>query len=238
MIVTVTGGARSGKSSFAEKWCMKHADSGLYIATAQAFDEEMTQRIKLHRTQRDDSGFRWFTVEEPLHVAGVLSEVQRGEGPVTENAAEAEARTGAVGGFQAGFHTGTKSKPGTNLGTELVTKPDLQPGQRPPVVLIDCLTLWLSNVMLAADVAGDGTVSEREVQLEVDTLVAAVEAYPGTLVMVTNEVGSGIVPEYPLGRKYRDWAGILNRRMAAISDQVFLVTAGIAIELKSREYKL
>ncbi|RCX20362.1 adenosylcobinamide kinase /adenosylcobinamide-phosphate guanylyltransferase [Fontibacillus phaseoli] len=238
MIVTVTGGARSGKSGFAEKWCMKHADSGLYIATAQAFDEEMTRRIELHRAQREDSGFRWFTVEEPLQVADVLCEVQRGEGPVTENAAEAEARTGTGGGSQARFHTGTKSKPETILRTEVVTKPELHPEQWPTVVLVDCLTLWLSNVMLAADVAGDGMVTEREVQLEVDTLVAAVEAYPGTLVMVTNEVGSGIVPEYPLGRKYRDWAGILNRRMAAISDQVFLVTAGIAIELKSREYKL
>ncbi|MNP53002.1 Bifunctional adenosylcobalamin biosynthesis protein CobU [compost metagenome] len=88
------------------------------------------------------------------------------------------------------------------------------------------------------DTNGDGMASDHAVQKEMDRLVSAVASYSGQLVMVTNEVGSGIVPEYPLGRKYRDWAGILNRKMAEISDQVFLVTAGIAIELKSREYKL
>ncbi|MNO06729.1 Bifunctional adenosylcobalamin biosynthesis protein CobU [compost metagenome] len=71
-----------------------------------------------------------------------------------------------------------------------------------------------------------------------DRLVEAVSVFQGHLVMVTNEVGSGIVPEYPLGRKYRDLAGMLNRKMAQVSDQLFLVTAGIAIELKSREYQL
>lgn len=203
MIVTVTGGARSGKSAFAEKWCMKHGDSGLYIATAQAFDSEMRQRIAHHRLQREESGFQWSTLEEPLHVADLLEGTsgQRGIIPATAQTGEALA----------------------------------------PVVLIDCLTLWLSNVMLMpedGDTNGDGMASDHAVQKEMDRLVSAVASYSGQLVMVTNEVGSGIVPEYPLGRKYRDWAGILNRKMAEISDQVFLVTAGIAIELKSREYKL
>lgn len=203
MIVTVTGGARSGKSSFAEKFCMKQADSGLYIATAQAFDEEMRQRIELHRSQREGSGFRWTTVEEPLKLAGLL--------------------TGTAGTY------GTSTSSGESGSTKALA----------PVVLVDCLTLWLTNVLLASEntEAGNGDISDA-VELEIDRLVSAVAAYPGHLVMVTNEVGSGIVPEYPLGRIYRDYAGMLNRKMAEISDSVFLVTAGIPIELKSREYRL
>lgn len=206
MIVTVTGGARSGKSSFAEKYCMKQADSGLYIATAQAFDEEMRQRIELHRSQREGSGFRWTTVEEPIKLAGLL--------------------TGKEG-------TAGTNGPSTSFGESGSTK------ALAPVVLVDCLTLWLTNVLLASESTEAGDVDfSGAVEFEIDKLVSAVAAYPGHLVMVTNEVGSGIVPEYPLGRIYRDYAGILNRKMAEISDAVFLVTAGIPIELKSREYKL
>lgn len=204
MIVTVTGGARSGKSAFAEKWCMKQGESGLYIATAQAYDTEMRQRIAHHRLQREESGFEWSTLEEPLRVAELLEGAARQRELIP---ATAQPRAEALA----------------------------------PVVLIDCLTLWLSNVMLMPDDGdenADGMAGDHAVQKEMDRLVAAVANYTGKLVMVTNEVGSGIVPEYPLGRKYRDWAGILNRKMAEISDQVFLVTAGIAIELKSREYKL
>lgn len=73
---------------------------------------------------------------------------------------------------------------------------------------------------------------------EMDRLVNSVRTYPGLIILVTNEVGDGIVPEYPLGRLYRDMAGILNQRMAAVSEEVFLVTAGIAIELKSKEYRV
>ncbi|GIO84383.1 adenosylcobinamide kinase/adenosylcobinamide phosphate guanyltransferase [Paenibacillus faecis] len=189
MIVTVTGGARSGKSSFAERWCMKHAPSGWYVATAQAFDEEMRLRIDRHRLQREGSRYPWTTLEEPLRLAGLLRELP---------------------GYD-GFH------------------PD-------SCVLVDCLTLWLSNVLLAEE--AEGRAAEDALTREIARLQEAVASYPGTLVLVTNEVGSGIVPEYPLGRLYRDYAGILNQRIAAISDQVFLVTAGIPIELKSREYLL
>ncbi|MBA9085880.1 adenosylcobinamide kinase/adenosylcobinamide-phosphate guanylyltransferase [Fontibacillus solani] len=187
MIVTVTGGARSGKSSFAERWCMKQGDSGLYVATAQAFDDEMKERIALHQQQRVESGFQWSTVEEPLHLVELL-------------------------------HKSAKSE-------ELAES----------VVLIDCLTLWLTNVLLAAEGKPD---SDQIILLEMDRLIEAVSVFQGHLVLVTNEVGSGIVPENPLGRKYRDLAGMLNRKMAQVSDQLFLVTAGIAIELKSREYQL
>lgn len=191
MIVTITGGARSGKSSFAERWCMKHAKSGIYVATAQAFDDEMRERISLHQLQRTESGFQWDTTEEPLRLVELLDKLAKDE---------------------------TMSNDESNKSS---------------VVLVDCLTLWLSNVLLTSE--NKPNVDEM-VHSEIDALVETVSNYQGDLVMVTNEVGSGIVPQYPLGRKYRDLAGMLNQKMAQVSDQVFLVTAGIAIELKSREY--
>ncbi|MBW4840530.1 MAG: bifunctional adenosylcobinamide kinase/adenosylcobinamide-phosphate guanylyltransferase [Paenibacillaceae bacterium] len=197
MKILVTGGARSGKSTFAERWVMKQAKAACYVATAQAFDDEMKARINLHRLQREQSGFAWTTREAPLGLVELLQEL--GEQPDRME----------------------------EISVSEVTC---------PIVLIDCLTLWLSNVLLRA---GDGPdTSDAVLAREIERLAAAVEAFPGTLVMVTNEVGSGIVPEYPLGRQYRDWAGLLNRTMASISDQVFLVTAGIPIELKSLEYRL
>lgn len=197
MKILVTGGARSGKSTFAERWVMKQGDAACYVATAQAFDDEMKARINLHRLQREQSGFAWTTHEAPLSLAELLQEL--GEQPM---------------------RTDQRSI------SEIAH----------PIVLVDCLTLWLSNVLLGAGEGPD--TSDAVLAREIERLVAAVEAFPGTLVMVTNEVGSGIVPEYPLGRQYRDWAGLLNRTMASIADQVFLVTAGIPIELKSREYRL
>ncbi|MBP1175254.1 adenosyl cobinamide kinase/adenosyl cobinamide phosphate guanylyltransferase [Paenibacillus sp. PvR133] len=101
------------------------------------------------------------------------------------------------------------------------------------MVLVDCLTLWLSNVLLAA--GEDGEAASRAA---INELAAAVEQYPGQLVIVTNEVGDGIVPEYPLGRLYRDLSGVMNQRIARLCDEVFLVTAGIPVELKQLEYKL
>ncbi|MEK4509549.1 bifunctional adenosylcobinamide kinase/adenosylcobinamide-phosphate guanylyltransferase [Paenibacillus sp. FSL K6-2524] len=191
MIVMVTGGARSGKSSFAERWCMKQAKSAIYIATAQAFDTEMEQRIALHKEQRKGTDFHWTTLEEPIRLAELLT-----SHPIL------------LGGNVTG---------------------------EAPLVLVDCLTLWLSNVLLTA---GDGPEAGVTVMEQMEQLEAAIKAYPGTIVMVTNEVGDGIVPEYPLGRLYRDLAGVLNQRLARISQQVFLVTVGIPIELKSKEYLL
>lgn len=189
MKVLVTGGARSGKSTFAERFVMKQADSATYIATAQAFDQEMKERIALHRRQREQQEYGWTTLEEPYRLPALLMEL--GADPSRE---------------------------------------------RSPVVLVDCLTLWLSNILLGA--GEDPNRATEIVTGQIGELASAVAEFSGTLVMVTNEVGYGIVPEYPLGRQYRDLAGILNRTIATISDQVFLVTAGIPIELKSREYRL
>lgn len=102
-------------------------------------------------------------------------------------------------------------------------------------MLVDCLTLWLSNVLLAVEGQAD---RQERVEQEIARLEHSVASFQGTLVLVTNEVGDGIVPEYALGRLYRDLAGRMNALLARQCRQVFLVTAGIPVELKSREYLL
>ncbi|WP_027085775.1 bifunctional adenosylcobinamide kinase/adenosylcobinamide-phosphate guanylyltransferase [Cohnella panacarvi] len=181
MIVLVTGGAKSGKSSFAEQVAMHTADSAVYIATAQIFEEEMRTRFVRHRERRDRSGYAWETIEEPYELAAMLR-----------------------------------------------TVPDNR------TILVDCLTLWASNWLLRAERDADG---ESLVQRKIEELAAAISARQGTTILVTNEVGSGIVPEYPLGRYFRDVAGGMNQRLASLSDQVFLVTAGIPVELKRLAFR-
>lgn len=182
MSILVTGGARSGKSGFAERLTLSLAEQAVYVATAQAFDEEMKARIALHQQQRGASGGQWQTLEEPHDLTALLDRLSGGK-----------------------------------------------------AVLVDCLTLWLSNVLLAVESEPD---RQERVEQEIARLEDSVSSFQGTLVLVTNEVGDGIVPEYALGRLYRDLAGRMNVRLAARCQQVFLVTAGIPIELKSREYKL
>ena len=161
----VLGGARSGKSRYAESLITALPPPWIYVATAEAGDDEMAERIKSHRERR---GVQWRTVEAPRELAKALSAC--GDGPV----------------------------------------------------LIDCLTLWLSNLMLA-----EANIEEETAQLE-KTLVAA----HGPVVLVANEVGSGIVPSYPLGRRFRDLQGSLNQRIAAGADRVVLVVAGLPLALK------
>ena len=161
----VLGGARSGKSRYAESLITALPPPWIYVATAEAGDDEMAERIKSHRERR---GVQWRTVEAPRELAKALSAC--GDGPV----------------------------------------------------LIDCLTLWLSNLMLA-----EANIEEETAQLE-KTLVAA----HGPVVLVANEVGSGIVPSYPLGRRFRDLQGILNQRIAARAERVILMVAGLPLALK------
>lgn len=160
----VLGGARSGKSAYAESLL---ADDALrtYIATAQAFDDEMRARIGDHQDMR---GANWTTVEAPLALA------------------------------------------------EAITRQPHQPA------LLDCLTVWLGNLMHA----------DRSLQQEGDRLVEALVAAPGPLVVVSNEVGLGIVPENDMARRFRDAAGRLNQQVAAVADRVVLVTAGLPMTLK------
>lgn len=162
----VLGGARSGKSAFAERLVESAGKPKIYIATAQAFDTEMRARIEAHKGRRGEG---WTTTEAPLDVAGALGTIPAGS-----------------------------------------------------VVLLDCATLWLSNHLLA----------EHDLSAACDGLIAALADCRSEVVVVSNEVGSGIVPENPLARRFRDAQGVLNQRLAAICDLAVLVVAGLPVVLK------
>lgn len=191
MITLVTGGARSGKSQFAEQFARSLSTHGIYIATAQAFDQEMVDRIALHRKQRNNESFLWATWEAPLQLTQCLESIRN-------------------------------------------HKVDSNPVQE-PVILIDCMTLWLSNWFMELDVEHEGNDKLLEV---IHSFLQYLQDYPYAVVIVSNEVGNGIVPMNKLSRMYRDEAGRLNQRIAALADKVFLVTAGIPIDLKTLAYKL
>lgn len=169
-IIFITGGARSGKSRFAVAEASKIKSKKLYIATAQALDEEMKERIEKHKKHR---GKDWDTHEEPLDIVDVIK----------------------------------KNK------------------DEYSVMVVDCLTLWLSNLMH----------SNKDTEQEIDCFVSSLSNINCTLFFVSNEVGMGIVPENELARKFRDIAGVLNQKIAAISDEVYLVTAGIPIKIKGEK---
>jgi adenosylcobinamide kinase/adenosylcobinamide-phosphate guanylyltransferase len=247
MKALVTGGARSGKSGFAERLCMSRAPRACYIATAQAYDVEMKERIALHRLQRESAGYDWQTLEEAQALPELLRRLGGGaeprlaaQGGNPANEASASGTSAAspleqpdaapTGEGRSVLHTAAQQRGSdtANLRASQASQPSAV-----PMVLVDCLTLWLSNVLLAA-----GENGEAASRAAMDALVIAVEQYPGPLVIVTNEVGNGIVPEYPLGRLYRDLSGMMNQRIARLCDEVFLVTAGIPVELKQLEYKL
>ena len=166
MLTLVLGGARSGKSRYAESLIARLPQPWIYIATAEARDDEMAARVAAHRAHREAG---WRTLEAPHAVPEALTQ------------APAEA-----------------------------------------AVLVDCLTLWLTNVML-----GSFDVENRTVKLE-----DALRAREGQTVLVSNEVGLGIVPEWELGRRFRDAQGILNQRMAALADRVVLMVAGLPVSVK------
>ena len=161
----VLGGARSGKSRYAERVIAALPPPLAYIATAEAGDDEMAVRIKAHRERRSAA---WRTIEEPLNLHLALSACS--------------------------------------------TIP----------ALVDCLTLWLSNLMLA----------DADIEKEIRGLEASLASRAAPTVLVANEVGSGIVPEYPLGRRFRDLQGVLNQRIAARADRVVLMVAGLPLAVK------
>ena len=163
----VIGGARSGKTRYAlEQAQACGASRRVMIATAQALDEEMAERIARHRAERGEA---WATVEAPLDLAGAVA---------------------ALGASD--------------------------------VAVIDCLTLWLTNHLLA----------EADLGQQVAELTRALAASPAALYVVSNEVGQGIVPDNALARRFRDEAGWMNQAMAAAADRVVLVSAGLPLVLK------
>ncbi|QNK54930.1 bifunctional adenosylcobinamide kinase/adenosylcobinamide-phosphate guanylyltransferase [Paenibacillus sp. PAMC21692] len=205
MAVLITGGARSGKSAFAERYARSIRKEGIYVATGQAFDDEMADRIRQHRLDREkQAGITWTTVEEPFKLAEWLQ-------TYTDNGH-------SNGSLQSEPHHSRPNAISGNL--------------RSPVILVDCLTLWLTNHLLREE--EDPSV---QLSVEIDKLIAAISAFPLPLLLVTNEVGDGIVPSYPLGRRFRDEAGRLNQRAAAVSERVFLVTSGIPVDLRSIAFR-
>lgn len=171
-VVLVLGGARSGKSRWAQTGAERVSKHPVYLATAEAGDAEMRRRISRHRKDR---GRKWRTVEEPLDIARVIS----------------------------------------------------SPPSRCDGIVVDCLTIWMSNVMIKE---GESAAPKR-----VRELIAAVRKCPVPLFLVSNEVGMGIVPHSELGREFRDASGRMNQAVAQEADEVQMIVAGLPLVLKRKE---
>jgi len=162
----ILGGTRSGKTRCALALAERQPHR-TYIATAQAWDDEMRERIQTHKRERDET---WATIEEPIAIANAIRKADA-------------------------------------------------PGN---AIVIDCLTLWLSNLMS----------SNRNIDAETENLISALHAPKGVIICVTNEVGLGIVPENALARRFRDAQGRLNHAVAAAADSVDFIAAGIVLNMK------
>ncbi len=190
-LIVILGGARSGKSAFAERLAASSGRSVAFIATATAGDDEMRERIARHRAARPKG---WHTIEEPLDLARAVRRA----------------------------------------------------GELADVLLLDCVTLWLGNVLLQesgeCEKDDEGEVEfhttsrlfEERALKEIEALLAVVKSLDPnkTLIVVTNEVGLGVVPAYPLGRVYRDTLGYVNQRLAQAAERVYLMVAGMAVDIK------
>ena len=195
----VLGGARSGKSRRAQALAESFGPRRLFVATAEAFDAEMRERIARHRGERDAS---WRTVEAPLALPEALDAANALAGG---HGAESGAGGGAGGGAEGGSEGGSE-------GGEAAVD----------VILVDCLTLWLSNLVLG----------EHALEAPSERLLAALGRTAVPVVLVSNEVGSGLVPETPLGRRFRDDQGRLNQRVAQVCERVELVVAGLPLTIR------
>jgi adenosylcobinamide kinase / adenosylcobinamide-phosphate guanylyltransferase len=180
-LTLILGGARSGKSTYAETLAAEGGRHVLYVATAQAWDEEMTLRIANHRAQRPAT---WYTLEASCDVGQTITAALQ-------------------------IHT-------------------------PAVILLDCLTLLASNIITALPETVDEREATAALQVEVDALLAAYAQSDTTWIIVSNEVGLGIVPAYPLGRIYRDALGRANQRLAAVADEVLFMVAGLPMTVKGK----
>ncbi len=200
-IILCTGGARSGKSEFAETLVNHLADqfhtlhsSALkaYVATGQAFDDEMKARIEKHQLRRGEG---WLTFEWARDLSAHWDEVLQSSAQI---------------------------------------------------ILLDCLTMYVSNALLRLemDVNKDGSSAEQvdvlaqHMAKEMEILIEKTRAAQKTLILVTNEVGQGIVPDNALSRHFRDISGLLNQKVARLADEVYVTISGITIEIKSQEVRL
>jgi adenosylcobinamide kinase/adenosylcobinamide-phosphate guanylyltransferase len=169
-ITFVTGGCRSGKSSYAQRYAESVGPARVYLATSQALDDEMQQRIDAHQATR---GQGWTTVEEPIDIVPAF----------------------------------------------------LGASQSADVILLDCVTLWVTNCLMAG-------MDDEDVFARTNDLVRALADLPCAVVIVSNEVGSGIVPEHALARRFRDLTGAVNQRLAACASTVVLSVSGIPLAVK------
>lgn len=177
--ILILGGARSGKSRFAQQLAQRiGGDEVLFVATAAAGDAEMSRRIERHRRDRPAP---WQTLEQVMNIGAALAGV----------------------------------------------------AERHKVVIIDCLTLLVSNVLLGCPDPLHADIAEERVRAEVSTLLTVSRIRPGTVIIVSGEVGQGLVPDNPLGRTFRDLAGMANQAVAAASDATYLMVAGLPVEIKA-----
>ncbi len=172
MNTLVLGGAKSGKSLFAETLAIQSGKELVYIATAQSHDNEMEQRISLHQQRRVEQNVNWITVEESIALAKVIQ----------------------------------------------------QESSYSRLILIDCLTLWMSNLLVS--------LNEDKQQTEIEALFTCLEKCPSDLIFVSNETGLGVVPMNHLSRQFIDLSGSLHQRMARCSDRVIMTIAGLPLVLK------
>lgn len=178
-LLLVLGGARSGKSAYAQQLAEELGGGRvLFVATAEAWDGEMTQRIARHRQERPGA---WRTLEAPHQVGQAIA---------------------------LELHDAT-------------------------VVLVDCLTLLVSNTILRLGESPDPAAAEAAVQAELTALLQTCQANVATYIVVSNEVGLGLVPDNPLGRLYRDLLGRANQRLAAQAEAVYFMVAGLAVDVKA-----
>jgi adenosylcobinamide kinase/adenosylcobinamide-phosphate guanylyltransferase len=182
-LILILGGARSGKSTFAEQLAQRSGRSVAFVATATISDDDMRLRIERHRAARPAD---WQTIEEPLDLARAVQ----------------------------------------------------QAASQADVILLDCITLWVSNWLFTLENIDDAsTVTSPYYEgalTEIDKLLITLNTLDAqkTLIVVTNEVGLGIVPSYTLGRIYRDVLGLVNQRLASVADRVYLMVAGLSVDIK------
>ena len=169
-ITLILGGARSGKSVFGEKLALNKHLKPIYIFTAQPFDEEMDERIRIHKDRRKKQS--WQEVEATINLPAAISELSKKE----------------------------------------------------KVILVDCLSLWLTNLI----------INERNIDRDITEFLNALEKSPSDVILVSSEVGLGIVPDNEMSRKFRDHLGSLHQRVAAISETVIMMVAGIPIIVRGK----
>lgn len=173
--ILVTGGVRSGKSKFAQDLAGKLGERVIYLATAQAFDDEMEERIAKHRMHRPDS---WETIEEPIEIIPAILRRKSGD-----------------------------------------------------TVLLDCLTLYLTNLFFKYEKLA---LKEQEgvINAQIGVLAETIKRSEANIVIVTNEIGWGVVPENELARRFRDLAGWANQTIASVCEEVYLLVSGLPVRIK------